>query len=85
MIISLQWTEIELYIDEDVTGHGECCPYGCDSSLNLLVLGFVSGSVSLSHIDVAFNILDLFVVDMYWCVSFHHHFCVYFLMLVITI
>ena len=40
---------------------GECCPSGRDSSLNLLVLVFVSGAVSLSHVDVAFNVLDLSV------------------------
>ena len=36
-------------------------------------LGFVSGPVSLSQVDVAFNVLDLNVVDIYWCVGFHHH------------
>ena len=46
-----------------------------DSSLNLLVLVFVSGAVSLSQVDVAFNVLDLSVVDIYWCVVFHHHLC----------
>ena len=34
-------------------------PPGRDSSLNLLVLVFVSCGVSLSHVDVAFNVLDL--------------------------
>ena len=47
---------------EDVAVLGECCPSGRDSSLNLLVLVFVSGAVSLSHVDVAFNVLDLSVV-----------------------
>ena len=51
---------------EDVALLGECCP-----SLNLLVLVFVSGTVSLSQVDVAFNVLDLTVVDIYWCVVFH--------------
>ena len=37
---------------------------GRNSSLNLLVLVFVSGAVSLSHVDVAFNVLDLSVVDI---------------------
>ena len=46
---------------------GECCPPGRDSSLNLLVSVFVSGAVSLSQVDVAFNILDLSVVNIYWC------------------
>ena len=60
---------------EDVAVLGECCPSGHDSSLNLLVLVFVSGSVSLSHVDVAFNVLVLNVIDIYWCVGFHHHLC----------
>ena len=59
---------------EDVMVLGECCPSGCNSSLNLLVLVFVSGGISLSQIDVAFNVLDLSVVDIYWCVGFHHQF-----------
>ena len=41
---------------------GECCPSGRDSSLNLLV--FASGAVSLSQVDVVFNVLDLSVVDI---------------------
>ena len=45
------------------------------SSLNLLVLVFVSGAVSLSQVDIAFNVLDLSVVDIYWCVGFRHHLC----------
>ena len=45
---------------------GECCPFGRNSSLNLLVLVFVAGSVSLSHVNVAFIVLDLSVVDIYW-------------------
>ena len=49
---------------EDVTVVGECCPFGCDYSLNVLVLIFVSGAVSLSQVDVAFNVLDLNVVDI---------------------
>ena len=55
---------------EDVAVLGECCPSGRDSSLNLLL---VSGAVSLSQVDVAFNALDLSVVDIKWCVGFHHH------------
>ena len=51
---------------EDVTVLGECCPFGRDSSLNLLVLVFVSDAVSLSQVDVTFNVLDLNVVDIYW-------------------
>ena len=54
---------------------GECCPSGRDFSLNLLILVFVSGSVSLSEGDVAFNVLDLSVVDIFWCVVFHDHLC----------
>ena len=34
---------------EDVAVLGECCLYGRDSSLNRLVLVFVSGVVSLSR------------------------------------
>ena len=51
----------------------ECCPSGRDSSFNLLVLVFVSGSVSLSsQVDVAFNVLDMCVVNNYWCVVVHN-------------
>ena len=46
---------------------GECCPSGRDSSLNLLVLVFVSGTVSLTQVGVAFNVLDLSVVDILVC------------------
>ena len=60
---------------EDVAVLGECCPSGCDSSLNLLILVFVAGTVSLSQVDVAFNILDLSVVDLCWYVVFHHRLC----------
>ena len=55
---------------EGVTVLGDCYPSGRDSSLNNLVLGFVSGAVSLSQVDVAFNILDLSVVEIYWCVRY---------------
>ena len=58
---------------DDVAVLGECCPSGRDSSLNLLFLVFVTGVASLSQVDVAFNVLDLNVVDVYWCVGFHHH------------
>ena len=51
---------------EDVEVLGECCP----SSLNLLVLVIVSGALSLSHVGVAVGILDISVVDIYWCVVF---------------
>ena len=60
---------------EDVTVLGECGPSSHDSSLELLVLVFVSGAVSLSQVDVAFNVLNLSVVDIYWCISFHYHLC----------
>ena len=53
---------------EDVAVLGECSPSGHDSSLNLLVWVFVSGAVSLSQVGVALNVLDLSVVDIYWCV-----------------
>ena len=59
---------------EDVAVLGECCPSGRDSSLNLLVMDFASDAVSLSQVDVAFNVHDLSVVDiLYCCVDFHHH------------
>ena len=45
------------------------------ASSNLLVLIFVAGVVSLSHIDVAFNVFDLSVADIYWSIVFHHHLC----------
>ena len=45
----------------------KCCPFGRDSSLNLLVLVLVSGAVSLSQVDVVFNVLDLSVIDIYKC------------------
>ena len=44
-------------------------------SFYLLVLVFVSCAVSLSQVDVVFNILDLGGVDIYWCVVFRHHLC----------
>ena len=50
----------------DVTVLGVCCPSGCDSSLNLLVLVFISGAVSLFHVDVSLNFPDLCFVDIYW-------------------
>ena len=49
---------------EDVAVLGECCPFGCDSYLNLVVLAFVSGVVSLSQVDVAFIVLELSVVGI---------------------
>ena len=51
---------------EDVPVLGECCPSDRDSSLNLLVLVVVSGAVSLSQVDVAFNVFNRSVVDIYW-------------------
>ena len=30
-------------------------------------------AVSLPQVDAAFDVLDLSVVDIYWCVVFHHH------------
>ena len=53
---------------------GECCPSGRDS-LNLLVLFFLSGGVSLSQVDVAFNVIGMSVIDIYWSVIFHCHLC----------
>ena len=55
--------------------HGECCPPGRDSSLNPFVLVCVLDAVSLSQVDIAVNVLDLSVVDIYWCVVLHHHLC----------
>ena len=49
---------------EDVAVLGKCRPSGRDSSLNLLVLVFVSGAVSLSQVDAAFNVIDLSVGDI---------------------
>ena len=49
---------------EDVAVLGECCPSGRNSSLDLLVLVFVSGAVSLFQVDVAFKVLDLSVIDL---------------------
>ena len=42
-----------------ITVPGECCPFGSDSSLNLLVLVVASGAVSLPQVDVACDVLDL--------------------------
>ena len=52
---------------EDVAVLGESSPSCRDSSLKLHVLVFVSGAVSLSPVDVAFNVLDLSVVDILMC------------------
>ena len=60
---------------EDVAVLGKCCPSGGNSSVNLLLLVFVSDAVSLSQVDAAFNVLELTVVDIYWCVVFHYHHC----------
>ena len=48
---------------------GECCPSDNDSSFKLLVLDVVPGAVLLSQVDVAFNVLDLSVVAIYWTLS----------------
>ena len=61
---------------DDVAVLRECCTSARDSSLNLLVLVLVSGAGSLSQLDVAFNVFDRSVGDIYWCVVFHHHFLV---------
>ena len=58
---------------EDVAVLGDSFPSDRDPSLNLLVLVFVSGAISLSQVDVAFNVLNLSVVDIYCRVVFHHH------------
>ena len=50
----------------------ECCPSGRDSSLDLFVLGFVAGAVSLSQAEVAFTVHDLSVADIHLCVGFHN-------------
>ena len=45
-------------------------PSSRDSSLKLLVLFLVCGAVYMSEIDVTFNVLDLSVIDIYWCIVF---------------
>ena len=56
---------------EDVAVLGECCPSGHDSSLNLLVLVFISGAISLSQVDVAFNVrFSIWVLLIYIDVTF---------------
>ena len=52
---------------EDDARLGECCPSSRDSSFFLLVLAFVSDAVFLSQVDVAFNVLNLSVVDILVC------------------
>ena len=47
---------------ENIAVLGECFPSGRESSLNLIVFVFASGAVSLSQIDVGFNVLDLGIV-----------------------
>ena len=54
---------------EDVSVLSEFCPSSRDSYLNLLVLVFVSDSVSLSQVDVAFNVLVLSDIDVHTGVS----------------
>ena len=51
-------------IPKHITVPGECCPFGSDSSLNLLVLVVASGAVSLPQVDVACDVLDLRAVDV---------------------
>ena len=51
---------------EDIALLGECCPSDRDSSLNLIVVVVVSGAVFLSQVDVAFNVFNRSVVDIYW-------------------
>ena len=64
--LSLQaWSIVTL---EYVAVLGECRPSGRDTSLNLLALVFIAGVVSLSHVDVVFNVLDLIV-------GYHNHLC----------
>ena len=41
-----------------------------DTSLNLLVLFFVCGAVSLSQVDVPIKVIDLGVVYIFVCVVF---------------
>ena len=67
---------------EEVAALGEFCPSGRDSSLNRLVLVFVSGAVSLSKVDVAFNdsrsvccwhiLVSFFHHHLYLCLRFVH-------------
>ena len=61
---------------EYITVLGQCCPSGRDFSLNLFVLVVIPGAVSLSsQVDVTFNVLDLRVVNIYWCVVSHNYLC----------
>ena len=60
---------------EDVAVLGECCASSRDSVFNLLGFVFLSGAVALSQVDIAFNVLDVNVVDIYWCVVFYQHLC----------
>ena len=54
---------------------GESRISGRYTSLNFLILVFISSAISVSQVDVALNVLDLCVVDMYLCVFYHHHHC----------
>ena len=74
--LSGRWSACSNVTLEDVSVLGECCPSSPDSYLNLLVLVFISGAVSLSQVDldVDFNTLDLSIVDIS-CVGSHHHRC----------
>ena len=54
---------------EDVVMLSECCPSGRDPSLNLRVLVFVCGVVSLCQADVAFNVLYLRCVDIIYYIG----------------
>ena len=49
---------------DDIAVLDECWPSGRDSSLNIIILVFVSGAVYLSQVDVAFKVC-----------RFHHHLC----------
>ena len=52
-----------------------CLANAVHPAASLPGLVFVSGAVSLSQVDGGFDVLDLSVVDILVCVSFHHHLC----------
>ena len=55
-----------------------CLANAVHPAVILLCMSFflsVVHAVSRSQADVAFNVLDMSVVDTYWCVVFHHHLC----------
>ena len=68
-VVDLALQECSKVTLDDVEVLGECCPSCYDFYLNIIVLVIVSGAVSLSQVDVAFNVLDLSVIDI-GCISY---------------